>query len=147
MAERSAILDKNASSSEGNEMKKLAVEQQVLVVIALDNWIPNEARTRAAVRAIADSMRGSAVDVWITSALESAVLVDATADVTESEASAKDFKIGAAEMIYDREESIKLRAEVIRLRNNYLANNMFSEAVILSHVVAWMHAMMEAVSV
>ena len=58
----------------------------------------------------------------------------------------QEFEITVDDMIYDGEASKQLRNMLIQMRNTAIVNNRFDDAIALSHAVAWMHRMMEAVT-
>lgn len=85
--------------------------------------------------------------VWIAeSDGENALLIDSSSDVTADQIHG-DFEMSAAEMLYDKEASLQLRRELIKIRDRALQINRFDDVVVLSHVIAWMFRMMEAVTV
>lgn len=53
------------------------------------------------------------------------------------------MKIFAAGMWYDKESSEELRQELIKIRDKDIKDNNFSNAVLFSHVIAWMYVAME----
>jgi hypothetical protein len=92
---------------------------------------------------LADELFGK--DIWLANESENVLIVNAVSDVWGVDFNRyvlQDFQVGLRDIEpLTLDSAAILRREVIRIRENFKGNHYYKEAIVMSHVLAWLAAL------